>query len=121
MQEDTLSPAVHDTPSDVAEEGPVFISAFSILHFFVAIFYSLLLLAKRHAIYVSPHLLMPFVYFIFISCGSAIGMWKGRRWGWRLGTLLYAAWKVTGINQILTFAKIFPTGTPMAIDSYQYR
>jgi hypothetical protein len=121
MQEDTSSPALHDTSSGVAEARPVFVSAFSILHFFVAIFYGLLLLARRHAIYVSLLSLMPFVYFVFLSSGSAIGMWKGRRWGWWLGTLLYAAWTVTGIIQILTFAKILPTGTPMAIDSYQYR
>lgn len=57
-----------------------------------------------------PALLIAAIVFIFgLAIASGIGMWKGRKWGWYLGSLYYMYSVVRNANALITI--------PMLINS----
>jgi predicted small integral membrane protein len=107
------------------KDRPVGISILSVLHFIggigaiaMAAFFLVMLQKPQFAEKFSaigipvPLLVAAIVFLGVLGLASSVGMWRGARWGWYLGSFYYAYSILLNVNALLSIGNLFRSFPP---------
>ena len=88
------------------------ISILSVLHILAVVIGAIIVTITMMRGQTPAWIVVAFLFTFALALASGIGMWKGRKWGWYLGTFYYLYEIVRNVNVLISIPTLISSLTP---------